>query len=63
MSFHVQDMCIHEPNMAKQFRESLLADLVHTVFIYAFFYLMQVPRSSLKVFITMFCFVFVWLLW
>ena len=49
--------------MAKQFRESLLADLVHTVFIYAFFYLMQVPRSSLKVFITMFCFVFVWLLW
>ena len=48
--------------MAKQFRESLLADLVHTVFIYAFFYLMQVPRSSLKVFITMF-FVFVWLLW
>ena len=32
MSFHVQDMCIHEPNMAKQFRESLLADLVHTVY-------------------------------
>ena len=33
--------------MAKQFRESLLADLVRTVFTYAFFYLMQVPRSSL----------------
>ena len=49
--------------MAKQFRESLLVDLVHAVFIYAFFYLMQVPRSSLKVFITMFCFAFVWLLW
>ena len=24
-----------EPNMAKQFREPLLADLVHTAFIYA----------------------------
>ena len=28
--------CAEEPNMAKQFGESLLADLVHTVFIYAF---------------------------
>ena len=33
--------------MAKQSRESLLADFGHTVFIYAFFDLMQVPRSSL----------------
>ena len=41
--------------MAEHFRESLLADLVHTVYI-CFFYLMQVPRSSLKVFITMFYF-------
>ena len=44
--------------MAKQFEESLLANLVHTVFICAFFYLMQVPRSSLQVFIKMFCFLF-----
>ena len=34
--------------MAKQFGESLLANLVHTVFICAgFLNLMQVPRSSL----------------
>ena len=40
--------------MAKQLRESLLADLVHTVFIYAFFFhLIQVPRSSLQVNIVM----------
>ena len=39
--------------MVKQFGESFLADLVHIVFIYAFFYLMQVPRSSLQVFISM----------
>ena len=34
--------------MAKQLRESLLADLVHTLFIYAVFLdLIQVPRTSL----------------
>ena len=33
--------------MAKQFRESLLADLVHTVFIYAFF---SFDKSTKKLF-------------
>ena len=48
--------------MAKQFGESLLADSVHTVFMsfcfalfFVFFDLMQVPRSSWQVLITMFC--------
>ena len=41
--------------MAKQFGESLLADLVHTVFIYAF---LKFDASAKKLFITMFCFVF-----
>ena len=47
--------------MAKQFGGSLLADLIHNVFIYPFFYLMQVPTSSLQVFISMFCLFFSYL--
>ena len=48
--------------MAKQFEETLLADLVNTAFICLFLDLMQVPREALSKF-SLTCFFFVWLLW
>ena len=46
-----------KPNMAKQFGESLLADLVHTVFIYVFFIWCKYQEALWK--FSLPCFVFV----